>query len=218
MDLQTAFDAGFEAVKAYVDAEFGAIEARLTELETRRIEKGDAGEKGPQGERGPAGEPGPPGPEGSKGTSGDRGEVGPQGAQGPPGNDGKGEPGRDGRDAADLNVLRSYILEHISAEISVACDCAAFTSTDGGRTLTITFGGKSHEIKTAIPLDAGVWVERTYVAGDAVSHGGSLFIAQTETAARPGKSDDWRLAVKRGNDGRDYRSEEKRQPDLVRFK
>ena len=67
-----------------------------------------------------------------------------------------------------------------------------------------------HEIKTAIPLDAGVWTERAYAAGDSVSHGGSLFIAQVDTSAKPGKSDDWRLAVKRGADGRDWRPDDKR--------
>lgn len=216
MDLQEAFDRGFETVKSYVDAELGVLAARLVELEARKIERGDAGEKGPQGERGPAGESGPPGPEGSKGPSGDRGEIGPQGA---PGNDGhKGEPGRDGRDASDLSVLRSYILEHVSAEITGIFNKATVTSVDGGRTLIATFGDQVHEIKTAIPLDAGVWAERTFAAGDTVSHGGSLFIAQVETSAKPGKSDDWRLAVKRGNDGRDYRAEEKRQPESIRFK
>jgi hypothetical protein len=57
------------------------------------------------------------------------------------------------------------------------------------------------------------------VAGDAVSHGGSLFIAQGDTNAKPGKSDDWRLAVKRGADGRDWRPEpDKRTTEPVRFK
>jgi len=78
---------------------------------------------------------------------------------------------------------------------------------------------KVHEVKTAVVIDAGVWKEdAAYVAGDAVSHGGSLFIAQTETAARPGKSDDWRLAVKRGNDGRDFRPNDKPPLEPVRFK
>jgi hypothetical protein len=58
----------------------------------------------------------------------------------------------------------------------------------------------------------------TYVAGDGVTLGGSFFIAQTTTAAKPGKSDEWRLAVKRGTDGRDARSDEKRAAEIVRFK
>jgi hypothetical protein len=131
----------------------------------------------------------------------------------------KGEPGRDGRDAADLALLRSYIVEQVTSEIAGIFKAASFTSPDGGRTLTAAFGGISHEIKTRLPLDAGVWTERAYVAGDTVSHGGSMFIAQANTIEKPGKSDDWRLAVKRGADGRDWRPEQdKRALEPVRFK
>jgi hypothetical protein len=45
-----------------------------------------------------------------------------------------------------------------------------------------------------------------------------LFIAQVATTAKPGKSDDWRLAVKRGADGRDWRPEDKRALEPVRLK
>jgi len=80
-------------------------------------------------------------------------------------------------------------------------------------------GDVVHEIKTAIVLDAGVWKEGiTYAAGDGVTLGGSFFIAQISTIAKPGKSDEWRLAVKRGSDGRDWRPDEKRAPEPVRFK
>jgi len=56
MDLQTAFDHGFEAVKSYVDAGLGTLAARLAELEARPIEKGDPGEQGPPGPKGDSGE------------------------------------------------------------------------------------------------------------------------------------------------------------------
>jgi len=141
---------------------------------------------------------------------------GPEGKPGPAGKDGKpGQKGEPGRNAADLMLLQQYIDERVERTIKAA----SITTPDGGRTLRWAMGETGHEIKTAIILDAGVWKEGAgYVAGDAVSHGGSLFIAQAETTERPGKSDQWRLAVKRGNDGRDARSEEKRQPDLVRLK
>ena len=71
----------------------------------------------------------------------------------------------------------------------------------------------------AVVLDAGIWKEgSTYAAGDGVTSGGSFGIAQAPTSAKPGKSDEWRLAVKRGNDGRDWRPEEKRALEPVRFK
>jgi integrin beta 3 len=222
MDLQTAFDRGFESVKAYVDAELGSLAARLAELEARPLEKGDpgaTGEQGLAGAPGASGEPGPTGPPGPPGAAGARGADGAQGLPGAAGTRGeKGDTGRDGRDAGDLALIGSYIVEQVKAEIASVFERAAITSADLGRTLNAELAGKSHEIKTAIPLDAGVWTERPYVAGDTVSHGGSMFIAQQETTEKPGKSDHWRLAVKRGVDGRDFRPEEKRQPEPVRFR
>src|SRR5262245_51642846 len=134
---------------------------------------------------------------------GPRGEAGPEGKQGPTGE--KGEPGakgEPGRNASDLNYLQNYADERVARVFKTA----TMTTPDGGRTLRWTIGDSVHEIKTALVLDAGVWKEgAAYVPGDAVTLGGSLFIAQAETTAKPGKSDDWRLAVKRGTDGRDAR-------------
>jgi hypothetical protein len=199
--------------------------------------QGQQGLPGPQGLPGAAGPEGPPGPSGSPGAAGEQGqqglpgpigergqqghdgERGPPGAQGQPGDRGeKGEPGRDGRDAADLTLLRSYIVEQVAAEIADVFEKASFTSADGGRTLNAALGGKDHEIKTAIPLDAGGWSERAYGAGDCVSLKGQLYIAQKSTTDRPGKSDDWRLAVRCGADGRDWRPEDKRALEPVRLK
>jgi Collagen triple helix repeat (20 copies) len=165
--------------------------------------------------------PGPEGKRGAKGDTGEKGERGEPGKAGPAGRDGldgaageRGQKGEPGRNATDLLLLREYIDEQVAQVLKAA----KVTTTDGGRTLLVSFAGVVHEIKTAVVLDAGVWTERAYAAGDAVSHGGSLFIAQLDTSAKPGKSDDWRLAVKRGNDGRDYRPDEKRVPEPVRFK
>ena len=139
-----------------------------------------------------------PGPPGQAGEKGDRGE--------------KGEPGRN---AADLDYLQDMIGQRVERTIKAA----SFTSPDGGRTLRWAIGDTVHEIKTAIVLDAGVWKEgASYVAGDGVTLGGSFFIAQTATTAKPGKSDDWRLAVKRGSDGRDFRPDEKHTLEPLRFK
>jgi len=137
---------------------------------------------------GPRGEPGP---EGKCGPAGEKGEKGDAGA--------KGEPGRN---ASDLNYLQNYAGEQVARALKTA----TVTTPDGGRTLRWTIGDTVHEIKTALVLDAGVWKEgQTYVPGDAVTLGGSLFIAQASTTAKPGKSQDWRLAVRRGTDGRDAR-------------
>jgi hypothetical protein len=151
-----------------------------------------------------------PGPQGETGPEGKRGEKGDAGEKGEPG--AKGEPGRN---ASDLNYLQNYAGEQVARALKTA----TVTTPDGGRTLHWTIGENVHEIKTAIVLDAGVWKEgATYAAGDGVTLGGSFFIAQAATTAKPGKSDDWRLAVKRGSDGRDARQEEKRAAEPVRFK
>lgn len=147
------------------------------------------------------GDAGPPGPAGDRGLIGEKGDT-----------------GRDGRDASDLMLIYSHIHEQVTEVVAGAIEMMSFTSPDSGRTLVIGLGNKLHEIKTGIPLDTGVWTERSYAPGDSVSHGGSFWIAQVETSAKPGKSDDWRLAVKRGADGRDYRPDDKRVPEPVRFR
>ena len=45
-----------------------------------------------------------------------------------------------------------------------------------------------------------------YEAGDAVTHGGSLWVARARTSSKPGTDDTWTLAIKRGKDGRDARA------------
>src|SRR4029077_19931084 len=142
---------------------------------------------------------------------GPRGERGEQGKQGPPGD--RGIKGDTGRNAADLTFLQDYVTEQVGRAIKTA----SVTTADGGRTLRWAIGETVHEIKTAIVLDAGVWKEgAAYVAGDGVTMGGSFFTAQADTSAKPGKSDEWRLAVKRGSDGRDAKAE--RAPEPVRFR
>jgi integrin beta 3 len=142
---------------------------------------------------------------------GPRGEPGPEGKRGLQGE--RGVKGETGRHASDLTFLQDYVVEQVSRAIKTA----TVTTSDGGRTLRWAIGETVHEIKTAIVLDAGVWKEGTaYVVGDGVTMGGSFFIAQSDTTAKPGKSDEWRLAVKRGSDGRDARTERALEP--IRFK
>jgi collagen triple helix repeat protein len=165
---------------------------------------------GPEGKRGPKGDTG------EKGERGESGKAGPAGAAGRDGIDGaRGQKGEPGRNATDLVLLQ----EHIEERIVQVLKAAKVTTADGGRTLLVSLGGVVHEIKTAVVLDAGVWTERSYAPGDGVTLGGSFFIAQVDTTERPGRSDDWRLAVKRGADGRDWRPEQdKRAAEPVRFK
>ncbi len=73
------------------------------------------------------------------------------------------------------------------------------------RTTTYTCGRKMvREIRTAVVLDRGVYrPEQKYAKGDGVTFGGSFWIAQVdELDDKPGISEQWRLAVKRGRDGK----------------
>lgn len=185
---------------------------------------GAAGERGPPGERGEKGEPGAPGQPGERGERGEKGEVGQDGRSvtvddlqplieglyskwalgweqramevlqraldriekpkdGVPGKDGK-----DGRDAFDLEDFEAKLL-------------------DDGRTLVLAYVRGSERLERSIVLnhilDRGVWKQSRYLRGDAVSFGGSVFIAQRDTESKPETDDSWRLAVKRGRDGRD---------------
>lgn len=117
------------------------------------------------------------------------GPVGPPGPAGPP-----------GRNAADVELFKDYIDQAVAARLKTS----TVNSSDGGRTLHVTLAGVTHAIKTAVPIDRGVWREGTYQRGDTVSHGGSMWIAQQDTDTRPDTVDShWRLSAKRGRDGKD---------------
>lgn len=100
------------------------------------------------------------------------------------------ENGKDGRDALDIED---------------------FTLALGEDGRTVTVGLKRGEelveksIRLSIPLDRGVYREtEAYVEGDGVTHSGSFWLAQKDAPeGKPGASNDWRLAVKRGRDGRE---------------
>lgn len=65
-------------------------------------------------------------------------------------------------------------------------------------------GETRKEFSLPVPVDAGVWRERTYRKGQGVTWAGSFWIAQKDTDAKPDSPDSgWRLAVKRGRDGRE---------------
>lgn len=83
----------------------------------------------------------------------------------------------------------------------------------GERTVTLRFtrGDQAKTFDLTIPtvIDRGVYkASQSYEAGDAVTFGGSLWIAQKSTDVKPdGPDTGWRLAVKKGRDGRDLTKE-----------
>ena len=199
---------------------------RLAAIEVRAPEKGDAGVAGKDGvpgaagERGEKGEPGQVGKDGVPGAVGDRGEKGDAGVagkdadpaliermvaaavaklpaaingkDGPPGRDGQpGVPGRDGSPGSDGLGIEDAEIDY-----------------DGERTIIVRLsrGDRVKESKIVLPIviDRGVWQARAFERGDGVSWKGSFWIARRDTSASPAEgSRDWRLAVKRGRDGRD---------------
>jgi collagen type III alpha len=179
-------------------------------LPGERGEKGDPGEPGPQGPMGEAGThgtDGPSGPPGERGEKGERGDPGPIGLPGERGEKGepglmgqKGEPGRDG--LPGLPGRDGTAGKDGLGFEDIRCDY------DGERTCTIKFirgeQVKSFEMKMPITLDRGVWHAGDYERGDGVTWNGSWWICQADTQTKPGDSNsDWRLAVKRGRDGKD---------------
>lgn len=178
---------------------------------------GEPGEPGRDGRDGVDGKDGAPGRDGIDGKDGEPGQPGEKGADGiglagalidrdgnlvvtltngetkalgsVVGKD--GAPGEDGRPGQDGIGFDDMTLDY-----------------DGERTFTFLFqrGERIEERKFVVPvmLDRGVYrPETAYAKGDAVTYGGSVWIAQTETKARPDGSADWRLAVKKGRDGKD---------------
>lgn len=169
-----------ETVKGYVGKALAPLLERLEALEKRAPVPGEKGEPGKDGERGPEGPQGIPGRDGRDGLPGEKGLNGKDGRDGIDGKDGS-----DGLGFDDLDMTH-----------------------DGERGFVLRFarGEKVKEFAFTIPivLDRGVYkAESEYQRGDAVTWAGSLWIAQGETKAKPGEGDGWRLAVKKGRDGKD---------------
>lgn len=170
------------------------LQARITDLENRKPEKGEPGEKGDKGDKGESGV-------GIAGAMIDRtgelivtlanGELLPLGQivgkDGQPGRDGeRGKDGADGLGFDDLEVIQSDVRNF------------SFVFKRNDRV-------KSFDFTLPVMLYAGVFqAGNTYGAGDTVTCGGSLWHCNAHTIERPGEqSSDWTLIAKRGRDGKD---------------
>jgi hypothetical protein len=99
------------------------------------------------------------------------------------------EPGRDGLDGLGFEDM----IEELA---------------DDGRTIIRRYsrGDQVKEFRhsVAVVLDRGIYkAGHEYEPGDAVSFGGSLWIAQAKTSEKPAGGEAWRLAVKKGRDARE---------------
>lgn len=149
------------------------------------------------------------------------------GRDGADGRDGEpGAPGRDGLDVKDLFRADGGRLVAVMSD-GTTKDLGQFIGTDGkdgapgrdglgfedleftedehGRPVAkFQRGNVVKSIALPCIIDRGPYRSgETYRKGDAVSYGGSLWIAQGETGERPDGGAGWRLAVKKGRDGRD---------------
>ncbi len=184
----------------YLSKAFAPLVKRLEVLEAQRPERGEKGEAGPQGA---------PGAAGLEGRSITLDDVLPvlksmqaewaldfeKRAQGlfQKAVDAIPKPidGKDGRDGTNGVGWDDMQVEH-----------------DGKRGVTLKWikGDAQHIAEIVIPcvIDAGFFKEgQTYEQGDGVTFGGSYWIAQKATSAKPEVgTEDWRLAVRKGRDGK----------------
>ena len=73
-----------------------------------------------------------------------------------------------------------------------------------GWVLRLSAGGRTKDFPLAVPFDAGPWEAGcTYPKAAGVSWEGGYWIAKRQTSDQPGQGDAWRLAVRRGNRGKD---------------
>jgi collagen type III alpha len=160
---------------------------RLDAAEARIPERG---EKGEPGERGYEGTPGLPG---AKGESGPPGLDGRDGQPGIAGRDGKdGAPGRDGIDGNDGFGFDD--METIEDERSYG---VIFRRGDQVKVIRWQKSNPAAWYR-------GIWKEgEEYKRGETVTWNGSSHIALVDTIGKPETTPDWRLAVKRGRDGKD---------------
>ncbi|MFG8076891.1 hypothetical protein ACEOIB_24770 [Pseudomonas aeruginosa] len=83
--------------------------------------------------------------------------------------------------------------------------------SDDGRTVTVKMQAGDtileKSVRIASVIDRGVYsAEKSYEQGDGTTYGGCYWIAQKDAPEGvPGGSADWRLAVKKGRDGKDLR-------------
>jgi hypothetical protein len=192
---------------------------------------GDRGDPGPQGEKGAPGDRGEPGEKGDPGEKGGKGPRGEKGIDGRDGRDGKD--GEHGRDALEIDILpsideaKSYgkgtfashrgglwrAVRKTGGMDGWVCLVEGFPEIQVTQLDVRTFevecigcNGTVYKSQFSIPalIDAGVYsASKEYSAGDGVTYGGSWWIAQEQTDEKPGTGKGWRLAVKKGRDGRD---------------
>lgn len=125
-----------------------------------------------------------------------------------------------GKDA-DMVALRADVERMVAAipkpkdgADGVGFDDLDLVDGEDGVYLRFARGENVKQFRLPIVVDRGIYREGRYQKGDGVTYGGSFFIAQEDTTDRPENGKGWRLAVKRGRDGKDTmpKPEKAREP------
>lgn len=101
-----------------------------------------------------------------------------------------------------LRTVGKFISERFETRLKAVEERSIEFEFDGERRITVKSGESVETFVLPVIIDRGVHdPEQSYDRGDAVSHGGSLWVAQKDGPDhKPGEGDGWRLAVKRGRD------------------
>lgn len=215
-------------VKDFVDKRFLDFKAQLSAIEAKFAElpppvNGKDGAPGEKGETGLSGEPGPQGEKGEPGQSivGEKGEPGVNGRD-----------GEDGKDALEVDVMRSideskryrrgtwaahngglWVTRKTSEGLD-GWECVIDGIADiqieqkDDRTFSVVVGKSSGELVTkSFSLPVMIYKDlfkegNIYKTGDVVTWAGHMWVCKKETDAKPQEGDVWRIAVKRGQDGK----------------
>jgi hypothetical protein len=207
------------------------LEARIQAVEAVKMIPGPAGPQGEKGLPGEPGASvrGESGINGKDGADGINGKDGQNGADGKDGRDGRdGHDGRDGADAFELSIAEGIDSEKTYPRGALATDKGALWRFDGvewkclvdglagvelefidSRTIEVKqifASGKSKAVKYPVPTIEYKEIHKageSYTPGDFVTYNGSVWACIKSTTATPGTKDSgWRLAVKRGLNGR----------------
>lgn len=205
------------------------LDQKINGIELTKGEKGEAGEAGKDGVDGKDGERGVNGVDGKDGQAGKDGIDGKDGKDGESGKDGISPTpeqvalameGHFAKWALEFERKADRVLEKAIDRIAIpkdgkdgrdALEIKDFDISldDDMRTITLSLKRDEEIVQKAIKIpaiiDKGVFKDGSvYEKGDAVTYGGSLWIStKDQPEGKPGTSEDFRLAVKRGRDGRE---------------
>lgn len=189
---------------------------------------GEPGKDGANGLDGKDGVPGVDGKDGAAGLDGKDGAAGLDGKDGAPGIDGRngmdGAPGNDGADGLSgkdgidgidgKNIIIDDVRPLITGEVERSVAAIPVIKGEKGERGEAGRDGrdglpggppgeKGEKGDPGTSLDyKEIYKPSHYEKGNAVTFGGSFWICMRDTDSKPGENDDWRLAVKRGRDGK----------------